>query len=203
MACDGEFQGIIQYADPLRKESPALIQSLQARGKEIHLLTGDNYQRATMVAEELNIPLSQVHAQAFPEQKAAIVRDLKLAGRTVAFVGDGLNDSVALAYADVSVSFAHGSDIAREIADVVLMDDDLASLAEALNIATETKKLIEQNTLLVVAPNLMALGLAATTGLNPLIATIIHNGSAIAAGLNSLRPLVQHQLSERDYWFFA
>ncbi len=126
------------------------------------------------------------------------MRDLKLAGKTVAFVGDGLNDSVALAYADVSVSFANGSDIAREIADVVLMNNDLATLLEALDIAKETKKLIEQNTFLVVAPNLMALGLASTVGLNPLIATIIHNGSAIAAGLNSLRPLVQHQLEEQS-----
>jgi len=197
VACDGELAGVIQYADPLRPESPALIQALQASGREIHLLTGDNPQRAKMVAEELRIPSTQVHAQAFPEQKAAIVRDLKLAGKTVAFVGDGLNDSVALAYADVSVSFANGSDIAREIADVVLMNNDLATLIEALNIAQETKKLIEQNTLLVVAPNLIALGLASTWGLNPLIATIIHNGSAIAAGLNSLRPLVQHQLEEQ------
>jgi len=197
IACDGELAGVIQYADPLRPESPALIQALQASGREIHLLTGNNPQRAKMVAEELQIPPAQVHAQAFPEQKAAIVRDLKLAGKTVAFVGDGLNDSVALAYADVSVSFANGSDIAREIADVVLMNNDLATLIEALNIAQETKKLIEQNTFLVVAPNLMALGLASTVGLNPLIATIIHNGSAIAAGLNSLRPLVQHQLEEQ------
>ncbi len=197
VACDGELAGVIQYADPLRPESPALIRALEASGREIHLLTGDNPERAKMVGEELQIPPAQVHAQAFPEQKAAIVRDLKLAGKTVAFVGDGLNDSVALAYADVSVSFANGSDIAREIADVVLMNNDLATLIEALNIAQETKKLIEQNTLLVVAPNLIALGLASTWGLNPLIATIIHNGSAIAAGLNSLRPLVQHQLEEQ------
>ena len=127
IACDGELQGVIQYADPLRPESRALIKSLQASGREIHLLTGDNQQRAKIVAEELKIPLSQVHAQAFPEKKAEIIRDLNLAGKTVAFVGDGLNDSVALAYADVSVSFANGSDIAREIADVVLMNDDLTS----------------------------------------------------------------------------
>ena len=202
VGCDGELQGVIQYADPLRLESPGLIRSLQASGREIHLLTGDNQQRAQIVADALNIPLPQVHAQAFPEQKAAIVRDLKLAGKTVAFVGDGLNDSVALAYADVSVSFANGSDIAREIADVVLMNNDLTSLMEALNIAQETKKTIEQNTLLVVAPNLMAMGLASTVGLNPLIATVVHNGSAIAAGLNSLRPLVQHQLEEQNYWYF-
>ena len=69
-----------------------------------------------------------------------------------------------------------------------------------MGIAQETRELIEQNTLLVVAPNLMALGWASTVGLNPLIATVVHNGLAIAAELNSLRPLVQHQLEEQNYW---
>ena len=74
------------------------------------------------------------------------------------------------------------------------MNNDISTLLQAIAIAKETRNLIDQNTLLVVAPNLIALGLASAVGLNPLIATAIHNGSAIAAGLNSLRPLVQHQL---------
>lgn len=195
VACNGQLQGAIEYADPLRPESLGLIEDLQNRyGMEIHLLTGDSRQRADLVAEELNIPSKRVHAEAFPEQKAKIVRDLHRSGRTVAFVGDGLNDSVALAYADVSVSFEDGSDVARETADIVLMNNDISSLLEAIAIAKETHNLINQNTFLVVGPNLIALGLASAVGLNPLIATVIHNGSAIAAGLNSLRPLVQHQL---------
>jgi len=137
------------------------------------------------------------YAQAFPDEKARIVRELHRVGRTVAFVGDGLNDSVALAYADVSISFAHGSDIARETADVVLMDNNLLDLLEAIAISHQTRNLIDQNIALVVAPNLMALGLASTIGLNPLVATAIHNGSAIAAGVNSLRPLVEHQFDQR------
>ncbi|MGK7882088.1 MAG: HAD-IC family P-type ATPase, partial [Crocosphaera sp.] len=161
---------------------------------EVNLLTGDNQTRATEVAEHLQIPLSNVHAEAFPEDKARIVRDLHNGGKTVAFVGDGLNDSVALAYADVSVSFENGSEIARDTADVVLMNNNLMDLLEAIAIAKATKSLINQNTLMVVAPNLAALGLATSVGLNPLLATLIHNGTAIAAGLNSLRPLVQHQL---------
>ncbi|MEA5537550.1 heavy metal translocating P-type ATPase [Limnoraphis robusta Tam1] len=197
VACNGKLQGAIQYADPLRPESLDLIEELQNRyGMEIHLLTGDSRQRADLVAEELNIPPKRVHAEAFPEQKAKIVRDLHRSGRTVAFVGDGLNDSVALAYADVSVSFEDGSDVARETADVVLMNNDISSLLQAIAIAKETRTLIDQNTLLVIGPNLVALGLASAVGLNPLIATVIHNGSAIAAGLNSLRPLVQHQLEK-------
>ncbi|WP_202222597.1 heavy metal translocating P-type ATPase [Okeania sp. KiyG1] len=195
VACNGEFQGAIQYKDPVRPESMPLIMRLQQEyDMEVHLLTGDNEVRAKMVATELKIPESQVHAEAFPDQKAAIVRDLRRTGKTVAFVGDGLNDSVALAYADVSVSFENGSDVARETADVVLMNNNLSSLLEAIAIAKETKHLIEQNTVMVVGPNLVALGLASTVGLHPLIATVVHNGSAIAAGLNSLRPLVQHQL---------
>jgi P-type Cu2+ transporter len=198
VACNGEFQGVIQYTDPLRAESRSLIEALQREyGMTVHLLTGDNRQRAIEVARALNIPPGQVHAEAFPEQKAKIVRELHRSGRTVAFVGDGLNDSVALAYADVSISFENGSEVARETADVVLMDNDLRGLWEAIAIARQTKSLIEQNIALVVAPNLVALGLASTIGLDPLWATAIHNGTAIVAGLNSLRPLVQHQWETR------
>ena len=195
VACNGEFQGIIYYTDPLRPQSAKLIQRLQQDyDMEVHLLTGDNQKRASEVAKILNISPSQVHAEAFPEDKAKIVQALHHGGKTVAFVGDGLNDSVALAYADVSISFEKGSEIARETADVVLMNNNLSDLLEAIAIAQETKQLISQNTLIVVAPNLAALGLATTVGLNPLLATLVHNGTAIMAGLNSLRPLVKHQL---------
>lgn len=197
VACDRQFQGVLQYTDPLRAESDRLIQTLQNQyGIEVYLLTGDGVDRAAQVAKTLGIPANQVYAQAFPDEKARIVRELHRAGRTVAFVGDGLNDSVALAYADVSISFAHGSDIARETADVVLMENNLLDVLEAIAIARQTRNLIDQNIALVVAPNLMALGLATTVGLNPLVATAIHNGSAIAAGVNSLRPLVEHQIDQ-------
>ena len=196
VACDGEFIGTLGYTDPLRRESSRLIYLLQQEfGLELHLLTGDNPQRAAQVAQELGIPDDKVYAEAFPDQKAKIVCDLHRSGRTVAFVGDGLNDSVALAYADVSVSFERGADVARETADVVLMNNDLLELLEAIAIARQTRDLIEQNIALVVVPNLVALGLATTAGLSPLIATVIHNGSAIAAGLNSLRPLFQHEFT--------
>ncbi len=191
VAVNGEFKGVINYTDPLRRESTAVIQQLQSEhGMEIHLLTGDSQHRAAVVAEELGIPLSCVHAEAFPEQKAEIIRRLNAAGKTVAFTGDGLNDSVALAYADVSISFGDGSEVARETADVVLMDNNLTSFVEAIAIARQTKEVIRQNIRLATLPNLAALGLATTIGLHPLAATVVHNGSAIAAGLNGLRPLM-------------
>jgi len=199
VAGDGELLGAIAYADPLRPQSPALIQNLKAQGMTVHLLTGDSQARAREVAQLLHISPTQVYAEAFPERKATVVRELRRAGKTVAFVGDGLNDAVALAYADVSISFESGSEVARETADVVLMTENFDSLLETVRIAQETRRLIEQNTMLVVAPNLAALGLAATVGLNPLWATAIHNGSAIAAGLNSLRPLMQHQWERRFF----
>ncbi len=194
VAVNQEFQGVIYYTDPLRPESPSVIEQLQTEyGMEIHLLTGDNQQRAVAVAEQLAIPLAQVHAEAFPEQKAEIIRQLHEAGKTVAFTGDGLNDSIALAYADVSISFSGGSEVARETADVVLMDDNLSSFVEAIAIARETQAVIQQNIGLAVVPNLAALGFATTVGLHPLAATVVHNGSAIAAGLNGLRPLLMHR----------
>ncbi|WP_258002644.1 heavy metal translocating P-type ATPase [Fischerella thermalis] len=195
---DGEFQGVIYYTDPLRPESAAVIRELQtAYGISIHLLTGDSQQRAIAVAHKLGIPLSRVHAEAFPEQKAEIIRQLHTSGKTVAFTGDGLNDSVAFSYADVSISFGGGSEVARETADVVLMDNNLTSFVEAIAIARQTKAVIQQNIGLAVIPNLAALGLATTVGLHPLAATVVHNGSAIAAGLNGLRPLMHQDPQER------
>ncbi|EDX87019.1 cadmium-translocating P-type ATPase [Synechococcus sp. PCC 7335] len=198
VACEGQFWGTIRYSDPLRSESTELIKRLHKEyGIKVYLLTGDNPQRAMQVANTLGISQPQVYAEAFPEQKAQIIQELHRAGRTVAFVGDGLNDSIALAYADVSVSFARGAEVARETADVVLMENNLLDFLEIIAISRQTQHLIEQNIGLVVLPNLIALGIATTQGLRPLIATGIHNGSAIAAGLNSLRPLLQHRLNPK------
>ena len=196
VASNSKFQGAIKYADPLRPESQKVLAQLQSQyGMEIHLLTGDSQIRALAVASALGIAPGQVHAEAFPEQKAEIVRQLHASGKTVAFVGDGLNDSVALTYADVSISFGDGSEVARETADVVLMNNNLNSLLDAIAIARETKGVIRQNIGLSVIPNLTALSLASTVGLHPLAATVVHNGSAIAAGLNGLRPLMHSHSS--------
>lgn len=191
IAVNREFAGVIAYTDPLRPESSAILEQLQTEyGMEIHLLTGDSQTKAEMVAEKLGIPLSNVHAEAFPETKAAIIQQLKAEGKTVGYTGDGLNDSAALAYADAAISFGDGSEIARETADVVLMNNNLTSFVDAIAIARQTKAVIGQNISLAVVPNLAALGLATTIGMHPLAATVIHNGSAIAAGLNGLRPLM-------------
>ena len=197
VASNGELQGALAYSDPLRPESPEIIKALRTtEGMEIHLLTGDNRRTAHAVAGELGIEPNQTHAEAFPEQKVAVVKDLHDGGKTVAFVGDGINDSPALAYADVSVSFANGSDVARETADVVLMENNLLGLPEAIAIARQAMQLIHQNTGIVAIPNLAALVLAVVVGIDPLAATIVNNGSTVVAGLNGLRPLLSEQLDQ-------
>lgn len=191
VASNGELQGVIAYRDPLRAESRDVIKALRtAADMDIHILTGDNKRAAEVVASELGIAPNNTYAEAFPETKVAVVKGLHEEGKTVAFVGDGINDSPALAYADVSVSFGDGSDVARETADVVLMENNLRGLPEAIAIARQALELINQNTAIVAVPNLSALVLAVLFGIPPLAATLVNNGSAIIAGLNGLRPLL-------------
>lgn len=192
VARNGELQGIIKYNDVLRPESREVINNLLInQGVEVHILTGDHQETAQKVAADLGIPLSHTHAEAFPAEKAEILSQLHAQGKTLAFVGDGINDSPALAYADVSVSFGDGSEIARETADVVLMQNDLHSLLQAIAIARQTKQLIQQSTNIVVLPNIAAIAIAVFLGLNPLAATVINNGSTIIAGINGLRPILK------------
>lgn len=191
VAAAQQLRGVIVYRDPLRPESRDVISSLRQTGiMDVHLLTGDNKRTAATVAHELGIAAAHTYAEAFPEQKVAVVRGLHADGKTVAFVGDGINDSPALAHADVSVSFANGSDVARETADVVLMENNLRGLPEAIAIARQAMQLIHQNTGIVAVPNLSAMLIAVTVGIPPLAATLVNNGSTIVAGLNGLRPLM-------------
>ncbi|BAY18360.1 Cd/Co/Hg/Pb/Zn-translocating P-type ATPase [Anabaenopsis circularis NIES-21] len=193
VASNGQLLGRIKYSDVLRPETREVINHLlTVEGVEVHILTGDNQRTAKAVAAELGIAPANTHAEAFPEQKAAVVRELHEQGKTVAFVGDGINDSPALAYADVSVSFAHGSEIARETADVVLMENDLHGILEAIALARNAKKLIRQNTSIVAIPNIAAMAIAVLFGLNPLGATVVNNGSTIVAGVNGLRPILKN-----------
>ncbi|MFN6537373.1 MAG: heavy metal translocating P-type ATPase [Nostoc sp. EkiNYC01] len=192
VASNNQLQGRIIYSDILRPESQEVItQLLTVDGVEVHMLTGDNKRTANAVAAQLGIAPKHTHAEAFPEQKAAVVRQLHEQGKTVAFVGDGINDSPALAYADVSVSFANGSEIARETADVVLMQNDLHGLIEAIAIARKAKQIIHQNTSIVALPNIAAMFVAVFFGLNPLAATVVNNGSTVVAGVNGLRPILK------------
>ncbi|MDP9400684.1 MAG: HAD-IC family P-type ATPase, partial [Actinomycetota bacterium] len=137
----------------------------------------------------LGIPEGNVHGELFPEEKATVVRALHNEGKRVAFVGDGINDLPALAYADVSVSFGSATDVARETADVVLMEDDLRGLPVAFATARQALAIIRQNIALVGGVNLAAMAVTTASGLRPVTAAFLHNGSTVAAAVNGLRPL--------------
>ncbi len=190
IAGDGELLGIILYSDPPRPESQAVVRELRDLGINAYMLSGDVTRVAKAVAHELGIAPDCVYAEAFPEHKVEVVKSLHDSGKTVAFCGDGINDSAALAYADVSISFAGATDIARETADVVLMEDDLRGLIHAVRIARQAMEIIWQNTAIVAIPNLGAVGAGVLFALDPVLAIIINNGSAILAELNGLRPLL-------------
>lgn len=189
VAMGSKLLGVILYTDPIRPESYSAIASLKAQRLDTYMISGDRQQVAQEVAKKLGIPLSNTYGSFSPQQKVELVRELRNDGRTVVFVGEGINDAVALAHADVSVSIASGSDIARETADVVLLDDDLQGLTKAIEIAKRAMEIVYQNTGLVAIPNIGVVVAGVFFALDPVLSVIISNGSTILAELNALRPL--------------
>jgi heavy metal translocating P-type ATPase len=189
VAVDGRLAGIIYVSDSLRPDSLQLVESLMERGIQSHLLTGDSEAVALQVGMKLGLSRAQIHAEALPDVKADVVQRLKAEGHRVAFVGDGLNDSAALAYADVAISFYHGSDIAKDTAEIVLSGENIIQLLEAYELAKFSFSIVKQNIAIVGVPNLSALLIGVLLPIHPLLAIFINNGSCIFAALNALRPL--------------
>jgi P-type E1-E2 ATPase len=153
------------------------------------MLTGDNARVAAAVGRRLG--LTRQVAEMLPADKAEVIQDLQRRGRRVAMIGDGINDSPALSYADVGIAMRHGPDITHEAADIVLMEDSLWKLAKAVEISRDAVGLIKQNYAIVAVMNTLALGLALPGGLiSPIVTALLSNGSAILASLNGIRPLL-------------
>jgi Cu2+-exporting ATPase len=189
VAVDGAIIGVLSYADPLRPEAPEVIQAIRQRGiQEIVMLTGDHKDVAKRVADHLGI--TRHIAEAFPGEKATVVKRLQREGRKVAVVGDGINDSPALAHADVGIAVDGGTEVAQETAHVVLLHGGLWKIPLAIDISREAVGLIRQNWKIISIPNTIALGLAVVGLLGPIGATLLSNGSAIVATFNGLRPIM-------------
>jgi Cu2+-exporting ATPase len=190
-AVDGQVKGLIPYADAIRDESPAVVSALRGFGiRNIVMITGDSAPVAKAVARQIGIDV--VHAETLPADKAEIVRCFQQSGAAVAMVGDGINDSPALAYADVGVSMRHGADVARETAHVVLMEDNLWKLVSSIQISRDAMRNIRQNYAIIAGLNSLALLLAIPTGLiSPAVSALLSNGSAIIASLNAIRPVLR------------
>ncbi len=191
VAVDGELAGRVAYADEIRPESADVIRHLHGLGvRDTVMLTGDNGVVAGAVRRRLG--LTSHLADLLPADKVDAIRELQRAGRVVAMVGDGINDSPALSYADVGIAMKHGADITHESADVVLMEDSLWKLVKAIEISRGAVGLIKQNYAIVAALNALALGLALPGGLvSPAVTAVISNGSAILASMNGLRPMLR------------
>lgn len=188
VAVDGVLVGILGLADPIRPEAGRVIGELAELGiQEICMLTGDRAAVADTVARALGI--SSYAAEVFPHDKLAAVQRLQAQGYTVAVIGDGINDSPALAQADVGIAVCGGTALAQETADVVILHGDLAKLTEAIRIARQGVGVVRQSWNMVKIPNSIGLGLACAGAIGPVTASLISDGAALAAGVNSLRLL--------------
>lgn len=181
--------GVILLDNSLRKESGSVIEALKAQGIETHLLTSDTQQSVEIIATQLGVEAENTDAQVLPKQKIEVIRRLHNAGKTVAYVADELNDTEALAYADVSISFAKGTDLEGETADVVLLDNDLKGVIHAIAIAKQAMEIVYQNIAIVAVPNISVVLAGVFLGLDPIAAVIINNCAALIAEMNGRRLL--------------
>ena len=183
---------VIAIRDKIKTSSAAAIQKLQHEGIEVYMLTGDNATTAKLIAETVGI--KNYKADVMPSAKAAFVQDLQRQGKTVAMVGDGINDSNALAQADVSIAMGKGSDIAMDVAKMTIISSDLSKILQAINLSKLTLATIRQNLFWAFIYNLVGIPVAAgilypVNGflLNPMIAGAAMALSSVSVVTNSLR----------------
>jgi Cu+-exporting ATPase len=184
---DGHRRGVIRLADAVKPSSAAAIAELKAMGITPILLTGDAPAVAARVAAEVGIAPGDVVAGVLPSQKADAVRELQARGRRVAMVGDGVNDSVALASADIGMAMGTGTDAAIEAGDITLVRGDLRTVPTALRLSARTLRIIKQNLFWAFGYNVAAIPLAALGLLNPMIAGAAMALSSVLVVANSLR----------------
>lgn len=189
--CRNQLLAIIAVTDPVKSTSAEAVKELRRQGIDICMLTGDGQRTALAVAGKLGI--DRFVADALPDDKEDFIRELQLQGKTVAMVGDGINDSQALALADVSIAMGKGTDIAMDVAMVTLMTSDLLLLPKAFDLSKQTVKLIHQNLFWAFIYNLIGIPIAAgvlfpLNGLllNPMLASAAMAFSSVSVVLNSL-----------------
>ncbi|MGW2127645.1 heavy metal translocating P-type ATPase [Streptomyces coelicoflavus] len=187
VAWDGEARAVLEVADAVKETSAEAITRLRGLGLTPVLLTGDNKAVAASVAREVGIDAEHVVAEVLPQDKVAVVKRLQGEGRSVAMVGDGVNDAAALAQADLGLAMGTGTDAAIEAGDLTLVRGDLRAAADAIRLARRTLGTIKSNLFWAFAYNVAALPLAAAGLLNPMIAGAAMAFSSVFVVGNSLR----------------
>ncbi|MFB7928106.1 heavy metal translocating P-type ATPase [Streptomyces sp. NPDC056039] len=187
VAWDGEARAVLEVADAVKETSAEAVERLRALGLTPVLLTGDNEAVARSVAREVGIAAEDVVAEVLPQDKVDVVKRLQAEGRSVAMVGDGVNDAAALAQADLGLAMGTGTDAAIEAGDLTLVRGDLRAAADAIRLSRRTLGTIRSNLFWAFAYNVAALPLAAAGLLTPMIAGAAMAFSSVFVVGNSLR----------------
>src|SRR4026207_328286 len=177
LATDSKLYGILALADTTKKSAKIAVDDLKSKGKEVIMLTGDNERTAKSIASQLGI--ERVVAQVLPQQKEKVISGLKSEGKTVAMVGDGINDAPALAVADLGIAIGSGTDVAKETGGIILIKGDVRDVVIALDLGTKTVSKIKQNLFWAFAYN---------TGLIPIAGGILVPG--VGHGIFGALPLI-------------
>ena len=186
LAVDGTVVGVLGIEDPLKCGVREAIADLHALGvKHVVMLTGDSERTAERIAREAGV--DEFKAELLPEDKYAYVEQIKREGRRVAMVGDGVNDSPALGLADVGLAMGGGSDIAKEVADIILADTDLAAIVRLRRMSQGLIDRLTSSYSKVMLTNSALLALGITGAISPQASSLLHNGSTIAYSLNNAK----------------
>jgi Cu2+-exporting ATPase len=191
-AADKTLLALVAISDQVKTGSAAAVKQLQNIGVEVMMVTGDNKHTAAAIATQTGI--QQVKAEALPADKADIIKSFQNQGKTVAMVGDGINDAYALAQADISIAMGKGSDIAMDVAKMTIISSDLLLIPQAIRLSRQTMATIKQNLFWAFFYNIIAIPVAAGAlypiwgfSLNPMIASAAMAFSSISVVSNSLR----------------
>ncbi|HET7168808.1 MAG TPA: heavy metal translocating P-type ATPase, partial [Candidatus Limnocylindrales bacterium] len=194
VAVDGRIAGLMTISDPVRAEAGAAVRELIAGGIDVWLVTGDARSTADAVGRQVGIPAHNVVAEVLPAGKAAIVERLQAAGRTVAMVGDGINDAPALASADVGIAIGTGTDVAIEAAPITLLGADPRGVAAAIGLSRATMTTVRQNLFWAFAYNIVLIPIAMGVlvpsfgiALSPALAAAAMALSSVTVVANALR----------------
>ena len=186
LAVDGTVVGVLGIEDPLKPGVREAIADLHALGvKHVVMLTGDSERTAERIAREAGV--DEFKAELLPEDKYAYVEHIKSEGRHVAMVGDGVNDSPALGLADVGLAMGGGSDIAKEVADIILTDTDLAAIVRLRRMSQGLVDRLTSSYSKVMLTNSALLALGITGAITPQASSLLHNGSTIAYSLSNAK----------------
>ena len=186
IAFKSELAGVITFTDPIRNDAKDFISGSKQLGVKKHImLTGDQLNSAARVAE--NLMIEQFRAEVFPEEKAEIVSELQSQGSVVAMIGDGMNDSPALALADIGISLKQGADIAKETCNILLLNSDLQSINHTKVLSKKAITRIQTNFYCIIGINSVLIGLGLIGKIQPAVSAFLHNASTIAVSLNALR----------------